>query len=65
MSFIQCEQITRSYGHGASIVSAVDHISFDMDSGEFVAIMGESGRREIDLAVDPRCDEYAGYRAGT
>ena len=43
MSFIQCDQITKNYGHGPSIVSAVDHISFDMDSGEFVAIMGESG----------------------
>ena len=43
MKFIQCDRITKNYGHGPSLVSAVDHISFNMESGEFVAIMGESG----------------------
>ena len=43
MSFIQCQNIVKTYGQGASTVSAIDNISFQMRAGEFVAIMGESG----------------------
>jgi len=43
MSFIQCQNIVKTYGQGPSTVTAIDHISFDLQAGEFVAIMGESG----------------------
>jgi putative ABC transport system ATP-binding protein len=43
MSFIRCDQIAKRYGQGHSLVTAVDQISMSLDSGEFIAIMGESG----------------------
>lgn len=43
MSFIQCQNIVKTYGQGPSKVTAIDHISFHLQAGEFVAIMGESG----------------------
>lgn len=43
MSFIQIEHITKSYGQGASVAHALDDVTFSIDDGEFVAIMGESG----------------------
>ena len=43
MSFIIIENITKCYGSGDSKVSALDGVSFTIESGEFVSIMGESG----------------------
>jgi putative ABC transport system ATP-binding protein len=43
MSFIIVEHIAKNYGHGDSMVNALDDIDFSIRSGEFVAIMGESG----------------------
>jgi putative ABC transport system ATP-binding protein len=43
MSFIQCERITKIYGTGDSSVQAVASMSFSIDAGDFVAVMGESG----------------------
>ena len=43
MSNITAERITRTYGSGDSVVAAINDISFDIESGEFVGIMGESG----------------------
>lgn len=43
MSFIQCQNIVKTYGQGPSKVTAIDQISFHLQAGEFVAIMGESG----------------------
>ena len=43
MSFIQCNQIVKTYGQGTARVTAVDRISLDLTEGDFVAIMGESG----------------------
>ncbi len=43
MSFIECENITKIYGAGDASVQAVGNMSFYIDPGEFVAIMGESG----------------------
>ncbi len=43
MRFIECENITRIYGSGESAVQAVEGMSFGIDPGEFVAVMGESG----------------------
>ena len=43
MSYIIAEQITKTFGKKNSLVTAVDDISFKIDEGEFVAVMGESG----------------------
>lgn len=43
MKKIQLENITKQYGQGAAAVMAVQGISSEIRSGEFVSIMGESG----------------------
>jgi putative ABC transport system ATP-binding protein len=43
MSFIVVDNITKSYGSGNSRVTALDNVNFNIQSGEFVSIMGESG----------------------
>jgi putative ABC transport system ATP-binding protein len=43
MSFIQADNLVKRYGNGAATVAAVRGLSFEIDAGEFVAIMGQSG----------------------
>ena len=43
MSFIILKNIVKTYGHGDSVVKALDGIDFTIRSGEFVAVMGEPG----------------------
>jgi putative ABC transport system ATP-binding protein len=43
MSYIIAENLTKKYGSGAAIVTAVDDISFQIKEGEFIGVMGESG----------------------
>ena len=43
MGFIKVDQIGKTYGAGAAAVSAITDMSFEIESGEFVSIMGESG----------------------
>jgi len=43
MSYMNAEHLIKRYGSGEATVTAVDGISFGIDTGEFVAIMGESG----------------------
>ena len=43
MSYILAEQVTKTFGKENSLVTAVDEISFTIDEGEFIAVMGESG----------------------
>ena len=43
MSYIKADNLVKHYGTGDALVPAVRGISFEIDSGEFVAIMGESG----------------------
>lgn len=40
---IAFENITKTYGHGASAFTALKGVNFQIQSGEFVAIMGPSG----------------------
>lgn len=40
---IEANAITRRYGQGDIAVTALDQVSFEIDAGEFVAIMGPSG----------------------
>ena len=43
MSYMNAENLTKHYGSGEATVTAIDGVSFAIDTGEFVAIMGESG----------------------
>jgi putative ABC transport system ATP-binding protein len=43
MSYIHAENLVKQYGTGKSAVMAVAGMSFKIDMGEFVAVMGESG----------------------
>ena len=43
MGYLVCDNIVKIYGHGPSAVNAIDGLSFSINSGEFVAVMGESG----------------------
>jgi putative ABC transport system ATP-binding protein len=43
MSYMNAENLIKQYCSGEATVTAVDGVSFGIDAGEFVAIMGESG----------------------
>jgi len=43
MSYILAKDLVKHYGKGDGIVEAVRGMSFTIDSGEFIAVMGESG----------------------
>jgi putative ABC transport system ATP-binding protein len=43
MSYIQAENLVKRYGSGEATVEAVRGMSFSIEQGEFVAVMGASG----------------------
>ncbi len=43
MEILRVENLSKTYGKGANKVKAVDNISFSIEKGEFVAIIGASG----------------------
>ena len=43
MEILKVENLTKEYGKGSTKVVALDHVSFSVDKGEFVAIVGASG----------------------
>ena len=43
MSYIVAEDLVKQYGNGDALVTAVAGISFSINEGEFVSVMGESG----------------------
>jgi len=43
MGYIKAENLVKHYGTGDALVQAVRGISFEIEEGEFVAVMGESG----------------------
>ena len=42
MGVLQIKNLKKYYGQETNITKAVDGISFDVDEGEFLAIMGAS-----------------------
>lgn len=42
-AFIEFKDVVRTYGSGDGMQTAVDHVSFTVDAGEFVVILGQSG----------------------
>lgn len=43
MAVLEVKELTKKYGEGESEVIALDHVSFSVERGEFVAIIGASG----------------------
>lgn len=43
MTVLEVRELTKKYGQGESEVVALDHVSFSVEKGEFVAIIGASG----------------------
>ena len=40
---LEIREVTKTYGQGASAVTALNRVSFTVENGEFIAIMGPSG----------------------
>lgn len=43
MAILQVEALTKIYGSGETAVTALEHVSFSVEKGEFIAIVGASG----------------------
>ena len=43
---LKVEKIQKYYGNKNNLTKAIDGISFEIEEGEFVGIMGASGSRE-------------------
>lgn len=43
MEILRVEDLCKTYGKGETQVKALDHVSFSIEKGEFVAIIGPSG----------------------
>ena len=43
MAILQVEHLSKQYGKGDNLVMAVNDVSFEVQQGEFVAIIGASG----------------------
>lgn len=43
MAVLEVKELTKIYGQGETAVTALDHVSFQVEKGEFVAVVGASG----------------------
>ena len=43
MNTLEVKNLTKIYGKGNTLVKALDDVSFEVEQGEFVAIIGPSG----------------------
>lgn len=43
MEILRCENLTKEYGEGNTKIKALDNVSFSVEKGEFVSIVGPSG----------------------
>ena len=49
MKILKVENVEKYYGNKSNLTKAIDNISFDVEKGEFVAIMGASGSGKTTL----------------
>ena len=47
MKILKVENLSKVYGKGETSVHALNDVSFEVEEGEFVAIIGASGSRKI------------------
>lgn len=43
MELLRCENVTKTYGSGATMITALDHVNISVQKGDFIAIVGASG----------------------
>lgn len=43
MNILEVQDLCKTYGEGETVVHALNHVSFSVPKGEFIAIVGESG----------------------
>ena len=48
-TLLKIEDIEKYYGNKSSLTKAIDHISFEVEKGEFISIMGASGSGKTTL----------------
>ena len=51
MNILQAKDLTKIYGSGENAVYALNGVNFSVEKGEFVAVVGTSGSRQIHLAA--------------
>lgn len=54
MEIVRVVNLKKYYGKGDTCVKALDDVSFSIEKGEFVAIVGPSGSRKINNATYAR-----------
>ncbi len=59
--FIEVKNLVKNYGTGNIKVTAVDNVSFYVDQGAFIGIMGASGSGKTTILNDHRL-KPVGYR---
>ncbi len=48
-AFLKVDNLEKYYGSAENITKAIDRISFEINEGDFVGIMGESGSGKTSL----------------
>ena len=51
MKILEVQNLSKIYGKGSTQVKAIDNISFAVEKGEFVAIVGASRKWKIDATA--------------
>lgn len=49
MSFLECRDVCRYYKMGDNVIAAADHITLDVEKGEFCVVVGPSGAGKTTL----------------
>lgn len=48
-NILEVKNIEKYYGNKSNLTKAIDNISFNVENGEFIGIMGASGSRKDDI----------------
>ncbi|WP_455332297.1 hypothetical protein [Facklamia hominis] len=62
---LKVEHLQKIYGHMNNRTQALKDINFEVDQGEFIAIMGESGSGDSDImmtdTINPLKSKFKGF----